>query len=121
MVAALYFLDFMLKTGKTPGQLLEFLYSKVGPHYYDRDDFPISPEKHKETMERIKRASPKEIAGLKVAKLDTEDGFRFVLEDDSWLLIRFSGTEPLIRVYSEADSEDKIKKFLAAGKLLIGA
>jgi len=120
ILAGLYFLDFMIKTGKTPSQLLDYLYSKVGPHYYDRRDFYISPAKRQAIMQRLSFSLPNSIAGSKVTKVDTTDGFRFFLRDESWLLIRFSGTEPLVRIYSEAESLERARLLLDEGKKLIG-
>lgn len=118
-VAGLYFLDFMVKTGKTPSQLLQWLYSKVGPHYYERDDYPFSWEDRRQFITCMEKSCPGEIAGRPVSRLDASDGYRFILDDGSWLLLRFSGTEPLIRVYAEADSPERVKSYLAAGKKLL--
>jgi phosphomannomutase len=52
--------------------------------------------------------------------VDTTDGFRYILSDDSWLLIRFSGTEPLIRIYAESDTVKQVQKILEGGKKLLG-
>ena len=120
ILAGLYFLDFMVKTGKTPSQLLDYLYSKVGPHYYDRRDFHISAAKRQTILHRLSSSPPDTVAGSKVTKLDTTDGFRLFLGDESWLLIRFSGTEPLIRIYAEAESLERAKALLDEGKKLIG-
>jgi alpha-D-glucose phosphate-specific phosphoglucomutase len=120
ILAGLYFLDFMIKTGKTPSQLLDYLYSKVGPHYYDRSDFHISIAKRQTILHQLSSSSPDNIAGSKVTKVDTTDGFRFFLGDESWLLIRFSGTEPLVRIYAEAESLERAKALLDEGKKLIG-
>jgi alpha-D-glucose phosphate-specific phosphoglucomutase len=120
ILAGLYFLDFMVKTGKTPSQLLDYLYSKVGPHYYDRRDFHISTAKRQTILHRLSSNSPKNIAGSKVTKVDTTEGFRFFLGDESWLLIRFSGTEPLVRIYAEAESLERVQTLLDEGKKLIG-
>ena len=120
ILAGLYFLDFMLKTGKTPSQLLDYLYSKVGPHYYDRRDFHISAAKRQKMLGRLNSISPDTIAGSKVRKVDTTDGFRFFLEDDSWLLIRFSGTEPLVRIYSESESLERVEVLLDEGGKMVG-
>ncbi len=120
ILAGLYFLDFMAETGKTPSQLLEHLYSKVGPHYYDRTDFHISAARREEVLRRLDSVSPDTIAGSKVVRADTIDGFRYVLADESWLLIRFSGTEPLVRVYSEAEDLERARELLTAGKELAG-
>jgi len=120
ILAGLYFLDFMVKTGKTPSQLLDYLYSKVGPHYYDRVDFDISAAKRQTILHRLSSSSPNTIAGTKVTKVDTTEGFRFFLGDESWLLIRFSGTEPLVRIYSEAGSLERVRVLLEEGKKLVG-
>jgi alpha-D-glucose phosphate-specific phosphoglucomutase len=120
ILAGLYFLDFIVQTGKTPSQLLEYLYSKVGPHYYDRRDFRISVAKRQTILHRLSSSSPDAIAGTRVTSADTTDGFRYFLSDDSWLLIRFSGTEPLVRVYSEAGSLERAEALLDEGKKLIG-
>jgi phosphomannomutase len=118
--AGLYIIDFMLQTGKTPSQLLDYLYSKVGPHYYDRIDLHFPTEAREQIIEHVRKDSPGAINGVKVVKADTMDGFRYILADNSWLLIRFSGTEPILRVYSEAGSPEQVQKILLAGRKLTG-
>jgi phosphomannomutase len=118
--AGLFMLDFMVKTGKTPAQLLQYLYSKVGEHYYDRVDLKFPAEKRNSIIKRMESKQPKDIAGIKIVKSDRVDGFRYILADNSWLLIRFSGTEPVLRVYAEANDTEKVKRILAAGRELTG-
>ena len=118
--AGLYFLDFMVKTGKTPSQLLSYLYSKVGEHYYDRIDLHFPEEKRQAIIKRVRDGAPKSIENVKVARLDTQDGFRFILADNSWLLIRFSGTEPILRIYAETDDTERVKRMLQFGRELAG-
>ncbi|MDP2919963.1 MAG: phosphoglucomutase/phosphomannomutase family protein [Dehalococcoidia bacterium] len=118
--AGLYILDFMRQTGKAPSQLLEYLFGKVGPHYYDRIDLRFPTEAREQIIERVNKASPQSIAGEKVVRTDTVDGFRFFLKDHSWLLIRFSGTEPVLRIYTETGKQDRVQKILQAGKELTG-
>ena len=120
VAAALYFLDFMVKTGKTPAQLLEYLYSKVGPHYYHRKDIHFSEEERGRMLKHISSNSPETIDGVRVVRRDTTDGFRFILADKTWLLIRFSGTEPVLRVYAESDSLARVERLLELGKELAG-
>jgi len=120
ILAGLYFLDLMAKTRKTPSQLLDYLYGKVGPHYYDRRDFHISAAKRETIVRRLGSSPPATLAGSKLTRIDTTDGFRFFLGDESWLLIRFSGTEPLVRIYAEAESLEKARKLLDEGEKLIG-
>ena len=118
--AGLFILDFMLKTGKTPAQLLQYLYSKVGEHYYDRIDVHFQPEQRQQVLEKLGKVQPKDIGGIKVSRTDSKDGFRYVLADNSWLLIRFSGTEPVMRVYSEASDLGKVARILKSGRELTG-
>jgi len=120
IVAGLYFLDFMARTHKTPSQLLDYLYSKVGPHYYERIDSHITESKRQKITDQLSSGSIDKIAGNKVSRLDSTDGFRFFLADESWLLIRFSGTEPLVRLYAESETIEKVRLLLNAGKELIG-
>ncbi len=116
----LYFLDFMVKTRKNPSQLLDYLYSKVGPHHYRRIDFKFPESERKTIIERVRNNAPKTIDGIKVVKLDTTDGFRFILADKTWLLIRFSGTEPLLRIYTETESLKRTLRLLEIGKKIAG-
>ena len=118
--AGLYFLDFMVKTGKTPSQLLSYLYSKVGEHYYDRIDLHFPEEKRQAIIKRVREGEPKSIENVKVARVDTQDGFRFILADNSWLLIRFSGTEPILRIYAETNDTERVKRMLQFGRELAG-
>jgi alpha-D-glucose phosphate-specific phosphoglucomutase len=121
VLAGLFLLDLMIKLQKTPSQLIEYLYSLVGAHYYDRIDMVLQPEERDETIARVKAVRPERIAGLKVVRIDTLDGFRYILEDGGWLLIRFSGTEPLVRVYTETTDGARVQAILTDGKKLVGS
>jgi alpha-D-glucose phosphate-specific phosphoglucomutase len=121
LVAGLYFLDFMVKTGKKPSQLLKDLYDKVGEHYYDRLDIEFAEDQRETITGRVKNNHPTNIDNTKVVKEDTIDGFRYTLADGTWLLIRFSGTEPLLRIYTESDSPQRVQRLLEAGKKITGA
>jgi len=119
ILAGLYILDMMVKLKMKPSELLNLLFSKVGAHYYDRIDSPFTGErKHRE--ERILNAHPQTIGGLKVTGLNTMDGFMFGLEDGGWLLIRFSGTEPILRVYTETTMKERIPSILSDGLKIAG-
>jgi alpha-D-glucose phosphate-specific phosphoglucomutase len=120
ILAGLYILDFMVKTGKRPTELLKDLFTKVGGEYfYDRVDSPFSgnPEARKKIILDNK---PKTLGGLKVTELITVDGFQFKMEDGGWMLIRFSGTEPILRVYCETRHGDKVQAILQDGLKVAG-
>ncbi len=119
ILAGLYFLDLMVKLNKTPSELLKLLFSVVGEHYYDRIDTPFSGDRKQKEL-NIMNANPEYIGGLKVTGLNSMDGFKFSLEDGGWLLIRFSGTEPIIRVYCETTHEDKVQPILEDGLRIAG-
>ncbi len=119
ILAGLYFLDLMVKTGKKPTELIDELYSIVGPHYYDRVDRSFSGDR-KSRESKILEAKPKSIGGLGVVRLDTTDGYKFILEDGGWMLIRFSGTEPIMRVYTETTHKDKVQAILQDGLKIAG-
>ena len=120
ILAGLYLLDLMVQTGKTPSQLMGLIYSLVGPHYYDRVDRRMTPEQKPAVEAAIRAAQPQRLGGLRVERIDLTDGYRYVLEDGGWLLIRFSGTEPVIRVYCETTHEDKVAALLEDGLGLAG-
>jgi phosphomannomutase len=120
ILAGLYILDMMVKLKKKPTELLKILFEKVGGEYfYDRVDSPFSGDRA--TREKIIMDNyPKTLGGLKVTELVTVDGFQFKLEDGGWMLIRFSGTEPILRVYCETRHGDKVQAILQDGLKVAG-
>jgi len=120
ILAGIYMLDLMVRLGKKPSELLKILFEKVGgEYYYDRVDRPFSGNR-KDREALIRKADPKTIGGLKVTELVTIDGFQFKLEDGGWMLIRFSGTEPIMRVYCETMHGDKVQAILQDGLKVAG-
>ncbi len=120
ILAGLYLLDMMVQTGKKPSQLLDLLFEKVGPHYYDRVDTTFDQNRKDEIRENVASARPERLGGLKVVDIVTIDGHQFVMEDGGWLLVRFSGTEPIIRVYTETTHEDKVHAVIEDGLRIAG-
>jgi phosphomannomutase len=120
ILAGLYLLDLLVQTGKTPSELLDALFEKVGPHYYERIDNRFDPERKAEILSNVSTARPDRIGGLKCTDIVTIDGHQFIMEDGGWLLVRFSGTEPIIRVYCETTHEDRVEAILADGLKIAG-
>ncbi|TLY31538.1 MAG: phosphoglucomutase/phosphomannomutase family protein [Ignavibacteria bacterium] len=119
ILAGLFFLDLMGKTKLKPSQLLARLFEKVGPHYYDRIDITIEESQREGLLSKLKGQVPQKVAGIEVATTNLSDGFKYILKDGSWLLIRFSGTEPLVRIYSEAPTKERVAAILVEGRNLI--
>ena len=120
ILSGIYFLDLMVKLNKTPSELLDYLYSKVGPHHYQRIDLEFPPGKRESIVRRLTEFKPDSLAGTEVVGINTFDGFHFLLADGSWLLIRFSGTEPILRIYSEAGSLARAWELIAQGRKILG-
>jgi len=120
ILAGLYFLDLMLKMSKTPSELLEYLYSKVGPHHYQRLDVSFPGIERNNIIKRLSENAPQSLDGVKVVKTNTIDGFHFTLADSTWLLIRFSGTEPLLRIYAESNTPARAERLVELGRKLAG-
>ncbi len=120
ILAGLYFLDMMVRLNRKPSELVELLFEQVGPHFYNRIDSPLPSRERSEVEEQVRTAQPVTIGGLHVTDLNTLDGFKFSLEDGSWLLIRFSGTEPIVRVYCETTQADRVQPILQDGLKIVG-
>ncbi|MFC1571899.1 phosphoglucomutase/phosphomannomutase family protein, partial [Candidatus Margulisiibacteriota bacterium] len=108
--------ELMATEKKTLGQILDNLMQEHGYFYYDRAD--IHTIKAKETVENLKKSPPESFAGKKIAKVETLDGLKLHFEDESWILFRASGTEPLLRIYVEARTEEDVKQILGTGEAL---
>lgn len=120
ILSGLMLLDLMVKTGKTPSELLDMLTDMVGPHHYDRWDVTIDPAQRESIQSRVRAADPGDLGGRKVERIDTRDGLRFVLDGGYWALVRFSGTEPLLRLYAEGESPDEVEALLSAVRDMAG-
>lgn len=113
ILSGLMFLDLMVKTGKRPSQLIAMLNEKVGEHHYNRLDVTLGAGVSKPDTAKLAAKPPERIGGLKVQSTETPDGVLYLLEGGFWGLIRPSGTEPLLRIYAEGDSPQRVKDMLA--------
>jgi phosphomannomutase len=112
---ALLIMEFMAKTGKGINELIQEVYDLVGPFVFKRNDLHLSMEKKLAVVERCEKGGLKAFGSYEVRSLETLDGFKFILSDDSWIMIRPSGTEPVLRVYVQAPSESDAQGILKAG------
>ena len=114
LLSALYLLEAVVQSGKDFGELNESLRSQTNfEGAYDRIDLPLANmDVRAKLLNALQENTPQKVAGKTVADCLTIDGYKFNLEDDSWLLIRFSGTEPVLRLYSEARDMEQVHDIL---------
>jgi phosphoglucomutase len=115
VLAGLLAAEMVAVRGKSLGQQLQELFAKVGAFYPMRENFRLTPEVKQRFLEKIQR-DPKELDGRKVSSVVRTDGLKLVLEDGSWVCYRLSGTEPVVRVYSEARREGDLEPLSQAAK-----
>jgi len=112
--AGLLVAEMMAVTGKSLGELRADLFHEYGKKYGGQKNIPLNPKNERKLTELILNP-PQRLAGRKVVTTERIDGIKFDFDDDDWLLLRFSGTEPLIRCYAEAESKKELEKLLAHG------
>ncbi len=119
ILMGLLLLEVMADSGMPLKALVEDLASDVGPLFYARKDLPLDrPCQKKALVEALKASVPPRVAGIEVKRVSDLDGFKYFLGDEGWLLIRPSGTEPLLRVYAEAPDRALVDAFLEEGEKL---
>ena len=119
MLSALLFMDAMVASGKKPSELLAELHDAVGPHTFNRLDLEFPESKREDISAGIASVEPAELAGLAVETIDRRDGVRFVLAGGWWAVARLSGTEPLVRLYAEAENTRQLEALLQALRELL--
>ena len=107
----LLIVEMMVKRGKKLSELVQELFDEFGPHVARRDDVHTTNEKKQAILDRLSQGGLEEIAGRPVQEVDTLDGYKHLLED-GWLLVRPSGTEPVLRIYSEAPTEEAARALI---------
>jgi phosphomannomutase len=117
IIMGLLLLEIVSESGGTLYELVEDLLNEVGPSYYHRTDLRLSHPVSKHVMSKLLLdEAPNEIGGEKVAGISTIDGVKYLISDGSWMLIRPSGTEPVLRVYAEGRSPEMVKSLLNFGE-----
>ncbi len=113
--------EYMAKSGKKLEELIEEVYAIVGAFSYDRNDLHITEALKEEVLAKCNSGSLTKFGELEVRRLETIDGWKYHFDNDQWLMIRASGTEPVLRTYAESNSLENARKILAACKTAIGA
>lgn len=115
ILAGLMLLEMLAMEKKSIGQIISRLNRRYGPHFYNRIDGHFPLEKRAALMEYCASNPPAKLAGSPIEEIKTFDGVKIVARDGSWLMLRGSGTEPVLRVYAEGKSEASVAKILKAG------
>jgi phosphomannomutase len=118
VLACLLMAEVVASAGKNLTAVLKGLYQKYGAFYSDRLNLKLRDGLKEVMTAKLKDNPPSEIAGLKVAEIVRKDGTKFILENGEWLMVRFSGTEPLMRCYIEARTPEGLERLRQAGKEL---
>jgi phosphoglucomutase len=118
IVSGLLVTEMVAARGKSLGGQLRELFAKVGSFYPVRENFRLTPEAMAAFTEKLK-ADPTELSGRKVAKVVRTDGLKLILGDGSWVCYRLSGTEPVVRAYTEARSEKDMESLSRAAKAFV--
>jgi phosphomannomutase len=120
VLMGLLLVEMVASRGKTLVALLDELMAApdVGRFYYARHDQPVRPFDKAEMVKGLMAAAPAALAGQPIATINSKDGVKFILQDNSWLLIRPSGTEPLLRIYAEGRTAQAVQTLLTEGAQL---
>ena len=116
ILANLMLLEMLVMTGKRLSEIARELQKEFGASSYDRIDMHFPPERREKFIETLQTQPPKQLVGVPLVQMKDFDGVKYIAQDDSWLMFRTSGTEPIIRIYSEASTAARVKKLLEHGK-----
>lgn len=111
--------EFMAKTGKTLRELIDEVYQITGAFAYDRLDLHLTEAQKENIISRCKQQAFTSFGGRVVRRTENIDGYKFHFDDEVWLLIRASGTEPLLRIYAETSSAEETQTFLEQVKEIV--
>ena len=119
ILACLLVAELVAVMKKPLGRILQDIEKLVGPVYSERLNFHLTTEAMDSFRQRLKDKPPAQLGGLKVTNIITLDGYKYILADGSWLGVRLSGTEPVVRIYLETAAKTKIQKLALAGRMFI--
>jgi len=118
IVANLMLLEMLADMKKPLSRIASDMQKEFGTSEYDRIDMRFPLEKREQLIETLRHQPPRKLGGVPLARMNDSDGVKYIAKDDSWLMFRTSGTEPIIRIYSEAANAARVKKLLEHGKSL---
>jgi phosphomannomutase len=118
ILACLLMAEVAATSGRNLRSVLGQIHKECGAFYGDRQNLPLKAGFKEVLMERMRKNPPDSIADKKVKEVVAIDGFKFLLEDGEWIMVRFSGTEPLVRCYMEARSPERLEALREAGRRL---
>lgn len=119
ILSALLILEMMNLYSKPISEIVKDLFKEFGEAYYKREDLKVEGAKGINLINKLKETDITEFAGYKIREIDKTDGIKLIFEDDSWLLLRASGTEPVLRIYAEAPSLEKVDKLIKSSISMI--
>jgi len=115
LLSSLLFVEMITKKGKTLSYILDEMERKFGQSFFKRIDFKKGGIEKEKMIEKLSSSPPLSLGGIPLKKIITIDGLKYVMEDESWLLIRPSGTEPKVRVYAEASKKSQLNRIIQEG------
>ena len=122
LLMALLLTEMMAQRHQTMGELVEAMFKEVGRMEFARQGLTLTDEQMEHFRTVVMSApAPSEVAGLKVVGEDRRDGVKFLLEGDAWVMMRPSGTEPLVRIYAEAESAEMVERLLGVAEQIVKA
>jgi phosphomannomutase len=119
LLSALFVLEAVVASGTSLDGLIQTLEAEAGAAVYRRRDYTLSPELGRRLTARLDAAPPERLGDRRVTRIETLDGRKLWLEDGAWVLIRASGTEPLLRVYVEARTDEDMERLHEEARSLV--
>jgi phosphomannomutase len=119
MLIGLKLLEIICSTGMTVNQILEEIYNEFGYFVFDRIDYEIDLRKKESLKSLLEKGIPDILKKAGAGRVIVIDGYKYIMEDGSWVMIRPSGTEAVVRIYTEGESDKKVKYLQELGKKVI--
>lgn len=119
IISGLFLLEMVTARRKSIDRIMQDVYKRYGRFYYSRLDLELPVKKGMRVVSVLKKSPPHKLLDKQIREVKTYDGVKFILKDESWLLIRPSGTEPVIRIYAESSIKQNVNRLLNIGKNLV--